>query len=91
MRKNNKIERIQKNYTKNISGMGSIDYESRLRALKIPSLEYRRERGDMIEVYKILNNIYDPITTHSLLTIDKDKITGDQYFKLKKHSLKLKN
>ena len=84
----NKIERVQRNYTKNISGMGHIEYESRLRALKMPSLEYRRVRGDMIEVYKILNNIYDPITTHSLLTIDKDRITRGHDFKLKKHSFK---
>ena len=68
--------------------MGHIEYESRLRALKMPSLEYRRVRGDMIEVYKILNNIYDPITTHSLLTIDKDRITRGHDFKLKKHSFK---
>ena len=89
LRKNiNKIEHIQRNYTKNISGMGSIDYESRLKFLKIPSLEYRRVRGDMIEVYKILNNIYDPTTTQNLLTIDKDKITRGHDFKLKKYPFK---
>jgi hypothetical protein len=34
-------------------------YSERLRALKLPSLSYRRLRGDMIEVYKILNGKYD--------------------------------
>ena len=34
-------------------------FDERLRALNIPSLEYRRSRGDMIETYKILHTIYD--------------------------------
>ena len=28
--------------------------------LKLPTLKYRRLRGDMIEVFKITHNIYDP-------------------------------
>ena len=36
-----------------------MTYSERLRALKLPSLSYRRLRGDMIEVYKILNGKYD--------------------------------
>ena len=84
----NKIENIQRNYSKNITGMKHLDYEARLRALMLPSLEYRRVRGDMIEVYKILNNIYDPITTSSLLTLDTNNKTRGHNFKLKKHSFK---
>ena len=52
--------------------MKDLDYESRLRALKLPSLEFRRIRGDMIEVYKILHEKYDPLTTHSLFTLDNN-------------------
>jgi hypothetical protein len=36
-----------------------MTYSERLRALKLPSLSYRRLRGNMIEVYKILNEKYD--------------------------------
>ena len=32
----------------------------RLRALKLPTLKYRRYRGDMIELFKIIKGIYDP-------------------------------
>ncbi len=32
-------------------------YQDRLRILGLPSLEYRRERADMIQVYKILHGI----------------------------------
>ena len=83
LRKNiNEIEKVQRNFTKNIIGMKNLDYESRLRTLKLPSLEYRRIRGDMIEVYKILYKKYDPLTTHNLFTLDTNNTRG--------HKLKLK-
>jgi len=34
-------------------------YSQRLKVLGIPTLKYRRYRGDMIETYKILHGIYD--------------------------------
>ena len=36
-----------------------MSYEERLRTLKLPTLLYRRLRGDMIEVYKIIKGVYD--------------------------------
>ena len=46
--------------------MESKDYKSRLIALKLRSLEYRRGRDDMIKAYKILNNIsnYNSLSTY---------------------------
>ena len=78
----NEVEKIQRHYTSNILGMKNLDYETRLKTLKLPSLEYRRIRGDMIEVYKILYKKYDPITTHKLFTFDTNNTRG--------HNLKLK-
>ena len=37
----------------------NLSYENRLKMLNLPTLTYRRFRGDMIETYKILNNVYD--------------------------------
>ena len=34
-----------------------LSYSERLKALVFPTLEYRRERADMIQVYKILHDI----------------------------------
>ena len=48
-------------------------YRERLISLKLPSLLYRRFRGDLLEVYKIVHDIYDPITTKLLLTRISDK------------------
>ena len=36
-----------------------LSYEDRLRTLNLPTLEYRRRRGDMILVYKLLHNLLD--------------------------------
>ena len=80
------IEKIQRDFTRNIIGMKDLDYEERLKLLRLPSLEYRRIRGDMIEVYKILNNLYDSLTTNSLLTSDNNNITRGHNFKLQKGS-----
>ena len=61
------LEDIQRFFTKCIIACSHLSYEDRLRKLKLPSLSYRRLRGDMIEVFKITHEIYDPVSTKSLL------------------------
>lgn len=53
------IERVQKRATKLVKECKLLSYVDRLKYLKLPTLKYRRLRGDMIEVFKILNNYYD--------------------------------
>ena len=50
----NQIENVQRRATKLVPGLKDLDYPERLRKLKLPTLAYRRIRGDMIQVYKIL-------------------------------------
>ena len=69
----NALESIQRHFTKKIVGLNGLSYKERLTILKLPSLSYRRLRGDLIETYKIVNSIYDPVTTQSLLTRVPDK------------------
>ena len=79
------IENIQRHYTKQILGMRSLSYRERLFKLKLPSLQYRRLRGDLIETYKILNNYYDPVTISNLLELMPDSSsTRNHNFKLRK-------
>jgi len=44
-----KLERIQKRATKLIPGLSNKSYIERLNVLNLPTLKYRRYRGDMIE------------------------------------------
>ena len=49
------IENVQRRGTKTIPGFKDLSYEERLKKLNLPTLAYRRIRGDMIEAFKILN------------------------------------
>ena len=56
----------------------------RLKKLGIPSLEYRRLRADVIEVYKIVNQI-DRIPIDKLFTINDEISTRSNGLKLFKN------
>ena len=47
------IERVQRRETTLVHNLRNLPDEERLRKLKIPSLEHRRRRGDMIIAYKL--------------------------------------
>ena len=49
------VERVQRRYTKSIQGLKSMSYIERLQALKLWTLEERRNRNDLIEVYKMIH------------------------------------
>ena len=51
----NKLEKVQRRATKLVPEISDLPYETRLQILGLPSLKERRIRGDMIEVFKILN------------------------------------
>jgi hypothetical protein len=53
------IEDVQRRATKLISSLKDKPYPERLKALKLPCLEHRRHRGDLIEVYKYTHGYYD--------------------------------
>ena len=65
------IEKVQRRATKQLPGMKELPYPERLKKLKLPTLSYRRLRGDLIEVYKIVNIIYDD-SVHPILRMWKD-------------------
>ena len=53
-------ENVQRHATKSIPGLSNLSYEERLRKINIPTLTYRRSRGNMIETHKIFTGKYDP-------------------------------
>jgi ribonuclease P/MRP protein subunit RPP40 len=53
------LERVQRRATKLVHGLSKLKYSERLKRCGLPTLKYRRHRGDMIETYKILTGVYD--------------------------------
>ena len=60
------IEKVQRAFTKHISGMYFLSYSKHLEVLKLYSLQSRKDRYGIIYVWKIINglvpNLSDPIT-----------------------------
>ena len=61
-----KLEQIQRRATKQVGDLKNLSYKERLQRLKLPTLVYRRMRGDLIEVYKTLTGKYDPLVSDFL-------------------------
>ena len=61
------MERVQRRATRLIPGLARLSYEERLKETGLYTLERRRLRGDMIEMFKIMKGI--------------DKISEDELFK----------
>ena len=52
-----KLEQVQRRATRLIPELKHLAYEERLEALNLTTLENRRTRGDLIEVYKLVHGI----------------------------------
>ena len=51
------IEGVQRRATAVIKKCKSLSYEEKLRKLVIPTLEYRRHRADLIQLYRLFSGI----------------------------------
>jgi len=69
------IQRVQKRATKQINQIRHLSYSDRLKKLNLPTLRYRRHRGDMTEVFKILHHIYDSDVCEGMLKLPDNKKT----------------
>ena len=76
------IEKVQRRATKLVTSLRDMSYQKRLQALELPSLVYRRYRGDMIEVYKFIHGIYK--SGHSLMPMAPFSALRGHTYKLKK-------
>ena len=48
------IENVQRRATKQIPGISHLPYNERLKKLNLPTLSFRRAKGDMIQVFKLM-------------------------------------
>ena len=53
------MEQVQHRATKLVKGIADLPYEEQLTTLGLHSLFCRRQRGDLIETYKIINKVND--------------------------------
>lgn len=68
----NKLENVQRRALKMIQGFNSIPYEERLKKTRLITLERRRTRADLIEVFRIVNGI--------------DKVAAEDFFKFRSNT-----
>jgi hypothetical protein len=78
----NLIESVQRRAARIIPGLKGKSYEERLKIMKLPSLSYRRLRGDLIEAYKYTHGLYK--VPEGLLKFETRTNTRGHGYKLKK-------
>ena len=76
------LEDVQRRATKMTANLKDKPYNERLEALNLPSLEHRRKRGDMIEVYKYTSGINK--TERPALSLHSERDTRGHCKKLSK-------
>ena len=69
------LENVQRRATRQLPGMSDLSYPDRLKRLNLPTLAYRRVRGDMIQCFKISHDIYDRLPS-PILRLHRDCFTG---------------
>lgn len=62
------LEKIQRRATRMVPELRHLSYKDRLKRLNLTSLEERRQRGDLIEAYKIISG--------------KENVNCDKFFKM---------
>ena len=79
----NSLEAVQRRMTKMIQGLSNLPYKARLKHLKLHSLERRRARGDLIEVFKWVKGI-NKGDINQVLEFSNQGITRNNGYKLEK-------
>ena len=77
------LEGVQRRATKLVPGVKHLDYTDRLKKLHLPSLYYRRARGDIIEVFKYVRGVYK-VESCPFQLDDNPVTTRGHKYKLKK-------
>ena len=71
----NMLEKVQRRATRMIEGLGKMSYEDRLQELNLTTLETRRVRGDLLEMFKIVKGL-DRIDYADFITFSSSELRG---------------
>ena len=82
-------ESVQRRATRILPQMRGLDYEARLLSLKLPTLTYRRLRGDVINVYTYIHGIYRIPLADNMFEMARYGATRGHSFEIYKHLSRL--
>ena len=83
-----RLERVQHRFTRMVPGLKGLDYGGRLERLKLMTLEERRNRSDLVELFKMSKGL-SAIPWNSFFRADNSKRTRGHSKKLVKERFKL--
>ena len=69
------IERVQRFFTKRLSGLWDTPYLERLRVLQLETLEHRRIINDLVFMYKLVNQLID-VDVQEFFTFNSNSTRG---------------
>ena len=72
------IENVQRRATRMVRSLKGKSYTDRLVTLGLPTLEYRRQRADVIQAYKLLNG-FDKTDTDMLVKRERSTTRGHNH------------
>ena len=75
------LEGVQRRATKLIPEITNLSYPNRLRAVDLPTLEYRRMRSDIIQVFRIMNGTdrYKKENLFKMASSEGNRTRGHKY------------
>ena len=86
----NNLEQVQSRATKMIWGLQDLPYEERLKRTNLMSLEIRRYRADLLEVFRIMHSL-DKLKPEALFDMAQNSLWGHNFtIKMQRHPLMLR-
>ena len=77
------VERVQRRATRMVANIRHMPYEKRLQRLRLPSLYYRRRRGDMVFMYQLFHGGLDA-NPEVYFTLAENRLTRGHPYKVLK-------
>jgi len=79
------LEKVQQRFTRMFEELRCLDYHERLEALKLWSLEERRHRADLIEVFKMVHGL-SAVSLSKFFNVARSTTRGHTWKLVKSHS-----